>query len=350
MSVGEVAEAYTLTSKMKQWATTVTEPEFVATMSATAPLSQLTSIFVSIFRQCMEDISKVGGARGAVDTDITVVKNCLNGSKTKDGVTINDLISIRMEKDRDYKFNLGQNAKFFRFVESDLPVKGEDYVAIVYSGHASLLPEFKKAMPGVKLVTFDSEKRFEPTILGDYREFYWKEFGEKYGYPIAAVFMPPCGPRSRQHQVGRHYDGNHYPVSIEAVAADQCVEKAMHDIKLLLQLRSNFQFAVENPMYKKFTGLPSIQPFILGGQYAVVQYADYSPEDYTLKRTIIIHNLKFWTPKPITMTRNMPHVRWNSTGWNQEKRWSWPQQLSADIATAVSKALPFSHVNSGSLL
>ena len=349
MTVEEVANAYSLTASMKEWASKVFEPEFVSVISATAPLNLMTHVFASIYLRMQEDISKAGGERGAVDTDVTEIKECFNGS-VMDGIEVNDLISVGMDDDRSYHFGLNNNARMFEFKESELPAKGEVYVAIVFSGYASLLPEFKKAMPEVKMITFDTVRRFDPTVLGDYLEFDWKEFGDQYGYPKAAVFMPPCGARSRQHPIGKHYNVRHQPVSDEAVKADQCVAKAMHDIELLMEVVPNFQFAVENPMYKKFTGLPSIQPFISRNQFTVLQYADYDPDKYTLKRTIFIHNLKFWIPKKIEMKRNKPNVKWNSVGWNQERRWSWPQPLSKDIAESIAKALSFHSTNAGSLV
>jgi hypothetical protein len=111
----------------------------------------------------------------------------------------------------------------------------------------------------------------------------------------------------------------------------------------------NFQLVVENPMCKKFTGLPSIQTFISRNQFTVLQYVDH-PDKYELKRTIFIHNLKFWIPKKIEMRRNKPNVKWNSAGWNQERRWSWPQLLSRHIAVSISKALIFRSTNVGPLI
>jgi hypothetical protein len=111
----------------------------------------------------------------------------------------------------------------------------------------------------------------------------------------------------------------------------------------------NFQLVVENPMCKKFTGLPSIQTFISRNQFTVLQNVDH-PDKYELKRTIFIHNLKSWIPKKIEMRRNKPNVKWNSAGWNQERRWSWPQLLSRHIAVSISKALIFRSTNVGPLI
>ena len=62
-------------------------------------------------------------------------------------------------------------------------------------------------------------------------------------------------------------------------------------------------------MYKKFTRLPSIQPSISRNQFAVLQYADYNPDKYTLKRAIFIHNFKFWVSRKIKMKKNKPNVK-----------------------------------------
>jgi hypothetical protein len=77
----------------------------------------------------------------------------------------------------------------------------------------------------VKMITFDTASRFSPTVLGDYLEFDWQEFGDQHGYPKAAVFMPLCGAKSRQHPIGKHYNAWHKPVLDLAVKADQCVAK-----------------------------------------------------------------------------------------------------------------------------
>ena len=50
------------------------ESEFVAVISATAPLNLMTHVFEDIYFHMLEDISKAGGERGAVDTDATEVK------------------------------------------------------------------------------------------------------------------------------------------------------------------------------------------------------------------------------------------------------------------------------------
>jgi hypothetical protein len=60
---------------------------------------------------------------------------------------------------------------------------------------------------------------------GDYLELNWQEFGDQHGYPKAAVFMPLCGAKSRQHPIGKHYNAWHKPVLDLAVKADQCVAK-----------------------------------------------------------------------------------------------------------------------------
>ena len=75
------------------------------------------------------------------------------------------------------------------------------------------------------MITFDTGRRFDPTALGDYLELNWQEFGDQHGYPKAAVFMPLCGAKSRQHPIGKHYNAWHKPVLDLAVKADQCVAK-----------------------------------------------------------------------------------------------------------------------------
>ena len=120
MTVEEVANAYSLTASMKEWASKVLESEFVSVISATAPLNLMTHVFASIYLRMQEDISKAGGERGAVDTDVTEIKECFNGS-VMDGIEVNDLISVGMDDDRSYHFGLNNNARMFEFKESELP-------------------------------------------------------------------------------------------------------------------------------------------------------------------------------------------------------------------------------------
>ena len=49
-----------------------------------------------------------------------------------------------MKKDRSYNLSLNNNARMFEIIESKLSAKGEDYIAIIFSVHASLLLDFKR--------------------------------------------------------------------------------------------------------------------------------------------------------------------------------------------------------------
>jgi hypothetical protein len=190
-------------------------------------------------------------------------------------------------------------------------------------------------MPEVLVVTLDIDPKFNTTIVCDYLQFEWQPFIDKHGAPIAIVFTPPCGPRSRQHKVGIHYDHEHRPVSQEAMKADDCVHKIVRDVQVVKKANPDLQWLLENPHYVKFTGLSSIQPLIEQGKYAIIQFGDYDVT-FTVKRTICVHELRHWKPRPLLLKRNHQGVKWNeSAGWNQQKRWAWPHQLSLDVARAV---------------
>ena len=132
----------------------------------------------------------------------------------------------------------------------------------------------RNVLPGVKIVTFDilAKPTCTPTIQGDYLLFDWEVFVRDHGAPIAFVLMPPCGPRSRQHSVGTHYDAAHNPVSPEAVRADSLVDKSLYDVVIIKEHRPELQWLLENPHYTKFTGLLSVQSYITAGKYAIIQY------------------------------------------------------------------------------
>jgi hypothetical protein len=74
MPVEEVSKAYSLSEPMHENASTALESEFAAVISATAPLNLMNHVFEDIYFHMLEDISKAGGERGAVDTDETEVK------------------------------------------------------------------------------------------------------------------------------------------------------------------------------------------------------------------------------------------------------------------------------------
>jgi hypothetical protein len=46
--------------------------------------------------------------------------------------------------------SLNNNARMFEIIESKLSAKGEDYIAIIFSVHASLLLDFKKKRNSVQ--------------------------------------------------------------------------------------------------------------------------------------------------------------------------------------------------------
>ena len=74
MPVEEVSKAYSLSEPMHENASKALESEFAAVISATAPLNLMNHVFEDIYFHMLEDISKAGGERGAVDTDATEVK------------------------------------------------------------------------------------------------------------------------------------------------------------------------------------------------------------------------------------------------------------------------------------
>ena len=106
--------------------------------------------------------------------------------------------------------------------------------------------QLSKVLPGVKIVTFDilAKPTCVPTIQGDYILFDWETFIEIHGAPIAVTLMPPCGPRSRQHPISTHYDAQHNPVSIDAVRADNLVDKSLHDVSVIKKRNPKVQCAM----------------------------------------------------------------------------------------------------------
>ena len=231
-------------------------------------------------------------------------------------------------------FEVDTNASFK--INGPLPSKGDQYIAVVFVGYGSIMNQLSKVLPGVKIVTFDilAKPTCLPTIQGDYLLFDWEAFIKIHGAPIAVIMMPPCGPRSRQHPIGTHYDAQHNPVSIDAVRADNLVDKSLYDISVIKKHNPQVQWGMENPHYSKFTGLLSVQPYITSGKYAVIQYKDYDVA-FSVKRTIIVHKLLHWKPRPMSNRRNHPGVKWNSVNWNEQKRWAWPEQLSREVALAI---------------
>ena len=237
-------------------------------------------------------------------------------------------------------FEANTNSSFK--INGPLPSRGDQYIAVVFVGYDSIMNQLSKVLPGVMIVTFDilAKPTCLPTIQGDYVLFDWEAFIKIHGAPIALVLMPPCGPRSRQHPIGKHYDAQHNPVSIDAVRADNLVDKSLHDVKVVKKHNTRVQWVMENPHYSKFTGLLSVQPYITSGKYSVIQYKDYDVA-FSVKRTIMVNELSHWKPRPMSNRCNHPGVKWNSANWSEQKRWAWPDQLSKEIALAI-----FAHMRS----
>jgi hypothetical protein len=372
----EVCSAYSLTNYMAEHAATLPNEMFAAIISTTTPLNILSQFYselsASLVTKSRRNLQK-GGKAFACDSASTVLYGTITVSQPSAAIaekplmvqrhfpcneTMFDLILVNREQ-WEPEFSIGNNAK--TDIETNVPVfkynkpmpKGRMYVAVVYNGFGSIIEPFKTVMPGVMTITFDIksydsptpqvsgvDKQPEPDVKGDYLCFCWKEFIIKHGAPIAIVFMPPCGPRSRQHAVGKHYDSQHFPVSDEAINADRCVDKAIFDIAVIKLFNPNLQWLIENPHYSKFTGLPSVRPFMEAGEYSIIQYKDYDPK-FTVKRTIILHGLSKWVPRELSDRTNNKGVKpWNSSaGWNAQRRNAWPSELSTDIAVAIRESL-----------
>lgn len=290
----EASACYSLTEYMREAADDMADAQLASCLSTTSPLSTLTQYYASVvnlFYAHLEKAPKVGGAPFKFD------QLC----------------------NADLSFN------------GKLPKKGDLYIAVVYVGYGSVVKPLSSILPAAKIVTFDIQCKFNPTIQGDYRKFGWYPFIERCGAPAAVIFMPPCSPRSRQHKRGAHYDGEQQPTSLDAVNADQCVDKAIHDIRVISKYNPQLQWLIENPHYTKFTGLASVQPISEAGKFAIIQYKDYDVA-FTVKRTICLHNMLFWKPRPLSSRRNHRGVRWNSAaGWNEQRRWAWPEQQVSEI-------------------
>ena len=329
----EVCSAYSLTEQMKEESTSMPAPKLAALLSQTTPLATLTQFYNevqgSISLYCNLHL-KVGGNCIARDIAKSFVYNAV---QTSDDRAEMDVIMIQRTALQVTQLGGFRDFKF----QNQLPVKGELYTAVVYSGYGSCVDPIQSVLPGLQVVTFDWKDypSFRPTIKGDYLKFDWSAFIALHGAPTAVIFMPPCSARSRQHPIGKHYDRNYMPVSQEAVNCDQCVDKAISDLKIIQRYNPDVQWAIENPHYTKFTALPSVQPFIEAGDYSIIQYRDYD-HAFTVKRTIILHGLQYWQPRPLIARRNAKGVKWNaSAGWNEKRRWSWPKALSTEIAEAI---------------
>ena len=330
-TVDEVCGAYCLTDRMREAATLMTEPEFVSKMSTTTPLLTMIEYYTEASQALVslwQRQSKAGGRDKAVDVAHTVIYGALRANE-HDG----EQLDVIMQPMRPVFANISSPRQYK--INGTLPVQGQLWVALMFVGYGSHVQAFKDTMPDVLIVTLDIDPKFKPTIECDYLQFEWQPFIDKHGAPVAIVFTPPCAPRSRQHKVGTHYDHEHRPVSREAMQADDCVHKIVHDVKVVKKTNPDVQWLLENPHYAKFTGLSSIQPLIEQGKSAIIQFGDYDVA-FTLKRTICVHELYYWKPRRLLLKRNHQGVKLNeSAGWNQQRRWAWPHQLSLDIATAV---------------
>jgi hypothetical protein len=83
---------------------------------------------------------------------------------------------------------------------------------------------------------------------------------------LSFVLTPSCGPRSRQHPIGK------WQASTRAV---NLVDRSLYDVKVIKKYNPRVQWLMENPYYSKFTSLLFVQPYITSGRYLVIQYKDY---------------------------------------------------------------------------
>ena len=287
-TIDEVCAAYSLTDHMCEVATLMSAPEFASKMSTTTPLATMTEYYNEVSQAVAllwQQQSKAGGRDKAVDVAHTMIYGALSCTNDYDGQQL-DLVMQPMQPAFP---TIASSARYQ--VNGALPARGQLWVALMFSGYGSHIQAFKDTMPDVLVVTLDIDPKFNTTIVCDYLQFEWQPFIDKHGAPIAIVFTPPCGPRSRQHKVGTHYDHEHRPVSQEAMKADDCVHKIVRDVQVVKKANPDLQWLLENPHYVKFTGLSSIQPLIEQGKYAIIQFGDYDVT-FTVKRTICVHELR----------------------------------------------------------
>ena len=257
-TVDEVCGAYCLTDRMREAATLMTEPEFVSKMSTTTPLFTMIEYYTEASQALVslwQRQSKAGGRDKAVDVAHTVIYGALRANEHN-----GEQLDVIMQPMRPVFANISSPRQYK--INGTLPVQGQLWVALMFVGYGSHVQAFKDTMPDVLIVTLDIDPKFKPTIECDYLQFEWQPFIDKHGAPVAIVFTPPCAPRSRQHKVGTHYDHEHRPVSREAMQADDCVHKIVHDVKVVKKTNPDVQWLLENPHYAKFTGLSSIHPLI----------------------------------------------------------------------------------------
>ena len=250
---------YDLHDNITEVLSCLSDSEFCSVLAATIPTSSLQRVFTATKR-----LSKVGGAHigwterppivyasmltetgfkpGDVHSSYDLVlpiNNTTAATETRASTQDNQSIQLHM-----YEFFCGTSVLGRTFFDQHR-----------WTAHTIDLIKFKHSDAHPTL-TLDINAMSRDDIRALFR---------KHGTPAYIHSAPPCGPRSREHPRGKHYnvvDGRYGPCSPMAKMADASVAQCFIIIDIAREFNSSVLFTIENPNYRSFKQLPKVSDMI----------------------------------------------------------------------------------------
>lgn len=233
--------------------------------------------------------------------------------------------------------------------EASEAFKNNKYQQVVcyeyFCGTAVLTAAINKICPKWVTITVDIVDRtlsgLAPTLMVDIErltpEAVHKQF-LKHGTPSYIHFAPECGPRSKQHVRGLHYDPHTWaPRSSKAKRADFQVAQCMMILTVAKKFNPEVLFTLENPDYIKFKILPGVKEYITAGDYDCINLSDYDA-NFTMKPSVWVHNVCTWEPIK-KGSGNLTNKGKVFGGLSLTERMTYPRSLCDEVITAVACAL-----------
>ena len=326
----EACSMYDLHDNTTEALSSLSDTEFCSVLAATIPTCSLQRVFTAARR-----LSKVGGAHtGWTERPPIVYASVLTetGSSSGDVHSSYDLVmpinnarvTVPRASSQDTHSTQPCMYEFF----SGTSVLGRTFDQHGWTAHTIDLikPRHSDAHP---TLTLDINAMSRDDLRAMFR---------KHGVPVYIHCAPPCGPRSREHPRGKHYnvvDGRYRACSPMAKMADASVAQCFIIIEVAKEFNKFVLFTFENPNYRCFKQLPGVCDMVDSNQVNYLHLNDYDYMHFSQKPSCWLKNFE-WESRRIT---NTPNRISNQFGrHNSRQRNTYPQELCDEVMRAVTKA------------
>ena len=332
----EACSIYDLHDNITEVLSCLSDSEFCSVLAATIPTSSLQRVFTAT-----KQLSKVGGAHiGWTERPPIVYASMLTetGFKPGDVHSSYDLVlpinntTAATETRASTQDNQSIQLHMYEFF-CGTSVLGRTFDQHGWTVHTIDLIKFKHSDAHPTL-TLDINAMSRDDIRALFR---------KHGTPAYIHCAPPCGPRSREHPRGKHYnvvDGRHRPCSPMAKMADASVAQCFIIIDIAREFNSSVLFTIENPNYRSFKQLPKVSDMIDSDQVNYLHLNDYDYLNFSQKPSCWLKNFE-WESRRITNTHNRITNQFGRH--NARQRNTYPQALCDEVVKAATVAFYSAH-------